>query len=74
MKQAMEKANVTGDKGKLKAERTAIRDALKGIRFSGVTGENVCFDAINDAQLPGYIIEINDQKWSKIDEWAPEKC
>ena len=32
------------------------------------------FDAINDAQLPGYIIEINDQKWSKIDEWPPEKC
>ena len=74
LKQAMEKAKVTGDKGKLKAERTAIRDALKGIRFSGVTGENVCFDAINDAQLPGYIIEINDQKWSKIDEWPPEKC
>ena len=74
LKQAMEKANVTGDKGKLKAERTAIRDALKGIRFSGITGENVCFDAINDAQLPGYIIEINDQKWSKIDEWPPEKC
>ena len=70
----MERANVTGDKSKLSAERTAIRDALKGIRFSGVTGENVCFDKINDAQLPGYIIEINNLKWTKIDEWPPEKC
>ena len=74
LKQAMERANVTGDKSKLSAERTAIRDALKGIRFSGVTGENVCFDKINDAQLPGYIIEINNLKWTKIDEWPPEKC
>ena len=70
----MEKANVTGDQNKRKAERTAIRDALKGIRFNGITGENVCFDKINDAQLPGYIIEINDLKWTKIDEWPPEKC
>ena len=74
LKQAMERANVTGDKSKLSAERTAIRDALKGIRFSGVTGENVCFDKINDAQLPGYIIEINNLQWTKIDEWPPEKC
>jgi branched-chain amino acid transport system substrate-binding protein len=70
----MEKAGVTGEKSKLKAERTAIRDALKGIRFSGITGNNVCFDKINDAQLPGYIIEINNSKWTKIDEWAPDKC
>ncbi len=74
LKQAMEKANVTGEKSKLKAERTAIRDALKGIRFSGITGDNVCFDKMNDAQLPGYIIEIKNLKWSKIDEWPPEKC
>jgi len=74
LKQAMEKAGVTGEKSKLKAERTAIRDALKGIRFSGITGNNVCFDKINDAQLPGYIIEINNSKWTKIDEWAPDKC
>ena len=74
LKQAMERANVTGDKSKLSVERTAIRDALKGIRFSGVTGENVCFDKINDAQLPGYIIEINNLQWTKIDEWPPEKC
>jgi hypothetical protein len=29
---------------------------------------------MNDAQLPGYIIEIKNLKWSKIDEWPPEKC
>ena len=53
LKQAMEKANVTGDPAKLAQERTAIRDALQGIRFTGVTGDNTCFNADRDARLPG---------------------
>ena len=64
LKQAMEKAGVTGDPAKLAQERTAIRDALQGIRFTGVTGENTCFNADRDAQLPGFIIEIKDLKWN----------
>ena len=64
LKEAMEKAHVTGDPSKLAAERTAIRDALKGIRFSGITGENTCFDANRDAHLPGFVIEIKDMKWN----------
>jgi branched-chain amino acid transport system substrate-binding protein len=74
MKQAMERAGVTADPSRLEAERTAIRDALKGITFTGVTGENTCFDAKRDAELPGFIIEIKDQKWSLFDSFAADAC
>lgn len=74
LKQAMEKAGVTGDPAKLAEERTAIRDALKGIKFSGVTGENTCFNAARDAQLPGFVIEINDLKWHLFDQWPADPC
>ena len=73
-KQAMEKAGVTGDPSKLKAERTAIRDALNGIRFSGITGKNVCFDANGDAELPGYIIEMKGSQWTLFDQHPADKC
>lgn len=73
-KQAMEKAKVTGDPDKRKAERTAIRDALNGIIFSGITGKNVCFDANGDAELPGYIIEIKGNQWTLFDKYPADKC
>jgi branched-chain amino acid transport system substrate-binding protein len=73
-KQAMEKAGVTGDPSKLKAERTAIRDALNGIVFSGITGKNVCFDANGDAELPGYIIEMKGGQWTLFDKHPADKC
>lgn len=74
LKQAMEKAGVTGDPAKLAQERTAIRDALQGIRFTGVTGENTCFNADRDAQLPGFIIEIKDLKWNLFNSWPADGC
>lgn len=74
LKQAMEKAKVTGDRAKLAPERTAIRDALKGISFNGITGKNVCFDADNDAELPGFIIEMKGGKWKLFDMHPPDKC
>jgi branched-chain amino acid transport system substrate-binding protein len=74
LKQAMEKAGVTGDPARLAQERTAIRDALQGIRFTGVTGENTCFNADRDAQLPGFVIEIKDLKWSLFDSWPADSC
>jgi branched-chain amino acid transport system substrate-binding protein len=74
MKQAMEKAGVTGDPAKLAQERTAIRDALKGIRFSGVTGDNTCFNADRDASLPGFVIEIKDLSWNLFDTWPADPC
>jgi branched-chain amino acid transport system substrate-binding protein len=70
----MEKAKVTGDKAKVAEERTAIRDALRGIRFTGITGENTCFDAARDAELPGFIVEIKDVKWNLFDTWAADNC
>jgi branched-chain amino acid transport system substrate-binding protein len=74
LKQAMEKAGVTGDPSKLKAERTAIRDALKGIVFTGITGDNVCFDKAGDAELPGYIIEFKNSNWTLFDQYPADKC
>ncbi|WP_431281532.1 ABC transporter substrate-binding protein [Humitalea sp. 24SJ18S-53] len=74
MKQAMERARVTGDPARVVAERTAIRDALQGIRFTGVSGENTCFDAARDAELPGFIIEIRNQQWSLFDSFPADNC
>lgn len=74
LKQVMEKEHITGDPAKLAQERTAIRDGLKGIRFSGITGDNTCFDADHDAHLPGFVIEIKDMKWTLFDSWPAEPC
>lgn len=74
LKQVMEKAGVTGDPAKVAQERTAIRDGLQGVRFTGVTGENTCFNAAHDAQLPGFVIEINDLKWNLFEAWPADPC
>ena len=74
LKQAMETAKVTGDPAKLAEERTAIRDTLKSIRFSGITGDNTCFNAARDAQLPGFVIEIKDLSWNLIEAWPADPC
>jgi branched-chain amino acid transport system substrate-binding protein len=73
-KQVMEKAGVTADPARVAAERTAIRDALRGIRFTGVTGENTCFDAQRDAELPGFVIEIRNLQWSLFDSHPADQC
>jgi branched-chain amino acid transport system substrate-binding protein len=74
LKQVIEQAAVTGDPAKLTQERTAIRDALKSVRFSGITGDNTCFDRERDAELPGFVIEIKDLKWSLFDSWPADPC
>ncbi len=74
LKQAMEKAGVTGDTARRSEERTALRDAMKGIRFSGVTGDGTCFNAARDAQLPGFIIEINNLQWNLFDQHPADPC
>ncbi len=74
MKQAAERAQVTGEASRIAAERTAFRDALRGIRFTGVTGEDTCFDAARDAELPGFIIEIRNQAWSLFDSFPADTC
>lgn len=73
LKAAMEKAGVTGDSAKLAAERTAIRDSLKTVVHDGVTG-TVCFDKNGDAELPAYVVEINDGAISLVDSHPAKKC
>ncbi len=74
LKQVIEKVGASGDAAKLQEERTAIRDALKTVRFSGVTGDLTCFDAERDAQLPGFVIEIKDLKWNLFNSWPADPC
>jgi branched-chain amino acid transport system substrate-binding protein len=74
LKQVIEKVGVSDDPAKLPQERTAIRDALKTVRFSGVTGDSTCFDVERDAQLPGFVIEIKDLKWNLFDSWPADPC
>ena len=71
--QVMKEQNVTGDKKNLAADRLAIREGLKSVSFSGILGDNLCFSG-NDAELPGYVIQIKDQKWTLIDSHAPDPC
>jgi branched-chain amino acid transport system substrate-binding protein len=73
LKQVMEKAGVTGDSSKLEQEREALVEAMKGIRFTGILGDNICF-AGNDAELPGFVIEIKDGQWTKFAEAAADTC
>ena len=73
LKQAMEAADVTGDPARLDEERQAIVEAMDGIAFSGIIGDDICFQR-HDAQLPGYIIEIKDGAWTKFDEVPADPC
>jgi branched-chain amino acid transport system substrate-binding protein len=70
---AMKRANVTGDTAKVKAERAAIRDALRATDLSGVTGK-ICFTKENDSELPGYIIRIRNGQRTLLDTHPPLKC
>ena len=70
---AMRRAGVTGDPSKLKAERTAIREALRSTNLPGVTG-NICFDKNNDSELPGYIIRIKNGQRTLLDMHSADKC
>jgi len=73
LKAAMESAGVTGDDDKLESERTAIRDALSTLVHEGVSGR-ICFDKNGDAELPAYIIEINDGDISLVDSHPANEC
>lgn len=71
--QVIGEANLTGDEGKLKQERIAIRDQIRKTNYIGMLGP-VCFDADGDAELPGYIIEIKDGEWTLFDQHPADKC
>ena len=73
LKTAMLKAAVTGDPARLDAEREAIRTAMVGITYSGVLGNNICFDG-QDARLPGYAIEIRGSEWHLFHSFPAAAC
>lgn len=73
LKAAMEAAGVTGDDDKMKAERTAIRDTLATLVHEGISGK-ICFDKNGDAELPAYIVEINDGGISLVDSHPANEC
>ena len=70
---AMTKAGVTGNPDRLDAEREAIQQAMVGITYSGVLGNDICFDG-QDARLPGYAIEIEDTKWTLFNSFRAAAC
>ena len=69
----MRRAGISGDAAKLKAERTAIRDALAATNLDGVVGK-VCFSKERDSELAGYIIRIKNGQRTLLDSHAPDRC
>ena len=70
---AMRRAGVSGDGAKVKAERTAIRDALPATNLDGVIGK-ICFSADHDSELAAYIIRISNGQRTLLDSHAPDRC
>lgn len=69
----MEEQGITGDPAKLAEERLAIREGLKTVKFSGVLGDDICFQG-TDAELPGYVIQIVDGAWTLLDSHPADPC
>jgi len=70
--EGMKRANVTGDKGNLAAERTALRDALTGIKDLPLLEGRISFNADRDAVKPVYVLEVKSGKWSLLDTRIPK--
>lgn len=70
---AMKRGGITGDPAKLKAERLAIRDALRTTQRTGVTG-SIRFDKDQDSRLPACIVRIHGGQRTLLDSHAPDKC
>lgn len=73
LKTVMEKIGATGDPAKIKQERTAIRDTLPTMEYTGVIGK-ICFEKNGDAQLPGYVLTMNNKKWELLDTHPALPC
>lgn len=68
---AMRAAKVTGDPGKLAAERTAIRDALRRMKdFPALEGP-ISFGKNGDALKPAYIVEIRNGRFELLGQHPP---
>lgn len=69
--EAMKRGAVTGDKSKLAAERTAIRDELAKLKDYKAMEGLISFVG-GDAVKPIYILEVKDGKWTLLDTRMPE--
>lgn len=67
---AMQKAGVTGDKAKLAAERSAIRDQLAKLKDYPALEGSISFTD-GDAVKPVYILEVKGGKWTLLDTRMP---
>ena len=69
---AMKQAKITGEAGKLAAERTAIKDELRKMKnFPALEGA-ISFGSNGDALKPVYAIQLQDTKWTLLSQFAPE--
>ena len=70
---AMRRASVTGEPGKVKAERTAISDNMMATNLTGVNGK-ICFSKDHDSELPAYIIRIKGGQRTLLDSHPADAC
>lgn len=69
---AMAAARVTGERGKLAAERAAVRDALRALRnVDTIEGTLARFTEGGDALKTAYVLEIKDGGFTLIGHRAP---
>jgi branched-chain amino acid transport system substrate-binding protein len=67
--EAMKKAHVSGDPGKVKDERISIRDELYKLKdYPGLAGP-ITFGADGDALKSVYVLEQKGGAWSLLDVW-----
>lgn len=69
--EAMRRAKVTGDPGKLAAERKAIRDELAKLRDFEVAAGVMGFDENRDGLKTAYVLEAKDGKWALAGAYPP---
>ncbi|MBX9741799.1 MAG: ABC transporter substrate-binding protein [Beijerinckiaceae bacterium] len=68
--EAMKNGSVTGEKAKLAAERTAVRDALAKIKNLPLLEGSISFTD-GDAVKPVYVLEVKGGKWTLLDTRMP---
>jgi branched-chain amino acid transport system substrate-binding protein len=65
----MTQAKVTGDRSKLAAERTAIKDELRKLKNFPALEGSISFGSNGDALKPVYIIQLKDGNWVLIGQY-----
>ena len=66
---AMKQAKVTGDRARLAAERTAIKDELRKLKNFPALEGSISFGSNGDALKPVYVIQLQDGKWVLIGQY-----